>query len=143
MSDLAYGIHAVDVLLRRSPERIISLSVQSDRNDKRIQGLLALAQNQGVGVDRVSKADLDAAVAERHQGVVAIIKPRQGTAALTERDLTDFLASVSCPLVLVLQRLVDVSVPPCFFHKLEVFSTYHTKIDIHVFIRFPTYRSNL
>ena len=58
MTDLAYGIHAVDVLLRRSPERIISLSVQSDRNDKRIQGLLSLAQNQGVGVDRVSKAEI-------------------------------------------------------------------------------------
>jgi predicted RNA-binding protein with RPS1 domain len=68
VNDLAYGIHAVDVLLRRSPERIISLSVQSDRNDKRIQGLLALAQNQGVGVDRVSKADLDAAVAEAPSG---------------------------------------------------------------------------
>ena len=107
MTDLAYGIHAVDVLLRRSPERIISLSVQIDRNDKRIQGLLSLAQNQGVGVDRVSKADLDAAVAERHQGVMAIIKPRQGTNALTERDLTDFLAGVTCPLVLVLDGVTD------------------------------------
>jgi 23S rRNA (guanosine2251-2'-O)-methyltransferase len=44
---------------------------------------------------------------KRHQGVVAIIKPRQGTTALTERDLTDFLACVTCPLVLVLDGVTD------------------------------------
>lgn len=107
MSEIAYGIHAVDVLLRRSPERIISLSVQSDRNDKRIQGLLSLAQNQGVRVSRLSKADLDATVSERHQGVVALIKPRQGDAEVTERDLKGFLSDINCPLVLVLDGVTD------------------------------------
>ena len=62
MSTFAYGIHAVDGLLRRSPDRVINLSVQADRNDKRIQALLALAMNQGVGVTRSSKRDLDAMV---------------------------------------------------------------------------------
>lgn len=107
MSDIAYGIHAIDVLLRRSPERIISLSVQSDRNDKRIQGLLSLAQNQGVSVSRVTKAELDATVSERHQGVVALIKPRQGDAEVTERDLTQFLSDLDCPLILVLDGVTD------------------------------------
>ena len=107
MSEIAYGIHAVDVLLRRSPERIISLSVQSDRNDKRIQGLLSLAQNQGVSVTRVPKADLDAAVSERHQGVIALIKPRQDEAGVKERDLADFLNGIDCPLVLVLDGVTD------------------------------------
>ena len=107
MSDIAYGIHAIDVLLRRSPERIISLSVQSDRNDKRVQGLLSLAQNQGVSVSRVTKAELDATVSERHQGVVALIKPRQGDAEVTERDLTQFLSDLDCPLILVLDGVTD------------------------------------
>lgn len=107
MSDIAYGIHAIDVLLRRSPERIISLSVQSDRNDKRVQGLLSLAQNQGVSVSRVTKAELDATVSERHQGVVALIKPRQGDAEVTERDLTQFLSGLDCPLILVLDGVTD------------------------------------
>ena len=107
MSDIAYGIHAIDVLLRRSPERIISLSVQSDRNDKRVQGLLSLAQNQGVSVSRVTKAKLDATVSERHQGVVALIKPRQGDAEVTERDLTQFLSGLDCPLILVLDGVTD------------------------------------
>ena len=48
MSDIAFGIHAVDSLLRRAPQRILALFVQTDRNDKRIQSLLTLAKNQGV-----------------------------------------------------------------------------------------------
>lgn len=107
MSETAYGIHAVDVILRRSPERIISLSIQSDRNDKRIQGLLSLAQNQGVAVDRVSKADLDEMVSERHQGVVAVIKPRKADGGVSERDLSSYLKGIDCPLVLVLDGVTD------------------------------------
>ncbi len=107
MSETAYGIHAVDVILRRSPERIISLSIQSDRNDKRIQGLLSLAQNQGVAVDRVTKADLDEMVSERHQGVVAVIKPRQADGGIAERDLSSYLKGIDCPLVLVLDGVTD------------------------------------
>lgn len=107
MSETAYGIHAVDVILRRSPERIISLSIQSDRNDKRIQGLLSLAQNQGVAVDRVTKAALDEMVSERHQGVAAVIKPRQADGGVTERDLSSYLNGIDCPLVLVLDGVTD------------------------------------
>lgn len=107
MSETAYGIHAVDVILRRSPERIVALSIQSDRNDKRIQSLLYLAQNQGVAVDRVTKADLDQMVSERHQGVVAVIKPRQADGGVTERDLSSYLKGIDCPLVLVLDGVTD------------------------------------
>lgn len=107
MSDTAYGIHAVDVLLRRSPERIISLSIQSDRNDKRIQGLLSLAQNQGIAVERSSKAALDAMIAERHQGVVAVIKPLQGDGDIGEHELSGYLKGIDCPLVLVLDGVTD------------------------------------
>ncbi len=107
MSETAYGIHAVDVILRRSPERIISLSIQSDRNDKRIQGLVSLAQNQGVAIDRVAKANLDERVSERHQGVVAVIKPRQTDGGITERDLSSYLKGIDCPLVLVLDGVTD------------------------------------
>ena len=49
MSDIAFGIHAVDSLLRRAPQRF-SLFIQTDRNDKRIQSLLTLAKNQGVSL---------------------------------------------------------------------------------------------
>ena len=107
MSDIAFGIHAVDSLLRRAPQRVLSLFVQTDRNDNRIQSLLTLAKNQGVSVTRVPKSDLDTQVAERHQGVVAIIEPASSEANLSERDLVSYLSSVERPLVLVLDGVTD------------------------------------
>ena len=107
MSDITFGIHAVDSLLRRSPQRVLSLLIQADRNDKRIQSLLTLAKNQGVSVTRVPKSDLDTKVAERHQGVVAVIEPESSGAKLSERDLVSYLAGVERPLVLVLDGVTD------------------------------------
>ena len=107
MSDIAFGIHAVDSLLRRSPQRILSLFVQTDRNDKRIQSLLTLAKNQGVSVARVPKSDLDTQVAERHQGVVAVIEPPSSEANLSERDLVSYVSGVERPLLLVLDGVTD------------------------------------
>jgi 23S rRNA (guanosine2251-2'-O)-methyltransferase len=107
VSTFAYGIHAVDGLLRRFPDRVINLSVQADRNDKRIQALLALAMNQGVGVTRSSKRDLDAMVSERHQGVVATIEPLDVQVSMSEKELLVFLKARPQPLVLVLDGVTD------------------------------------
>ncbi len=107
MSEVAFGIHAINSLLRRSPDRILSLSIQVDRNDKRIQELVSLAQNQGVALARVPKAELDELTTERHQGVVAVIERIETTALLSERDLPSFLGAIACPLVLVLDGVTD------------------------------------
>ncbi|HBQ02627.1 MAG TPA: 23S rRNA (guanosine(2251)-2'-O)-methyltransferase RlmB [Halieaceae bacterium] len=107
MSEVAFGIHAINSLLRRSPDRILSLSIQVDRNDKRIQELVSLAQNQGVALARASKAELDELTTERHQGVVAVIERIETTALLSERDLPSFLGAIACPLVLVLDGVTD------------------------------------
>ena len=107
MSDIAFGIHAVDSLLRRAPQRILALFVQTDRNDKRIQSLLTLAKNQGVSVTRVPKSYLDTKVAERHQGVVAVIEPASSEGNLSERDLVAYVSGVERPLVLVLDGVTD------------------------------------
>ena len=107
MSDIAFGIHAVDSLLRRAPQRILVLFVQTDRNDKRIQSLLTLAKNQGVSVTRLPKSDLDTKVAERHQGVVAVIEPASSDANLSERDLVSYVSGLEQPLVLVLDGVTD------------------------------------
>ena len=107
MSEVAFGIHAVNSLLRRSPDRIVSLSIQVDRNDKRIQELVSLAQNQGVALARVPKAELDELTTERHQGVVAVIERIETTALFSERDLPSFLGAIACPLVLVLDGVTD------------------------------------
>ena len=107
MSEVAFGIHAINSRLRRSPDRILSLSIQVDRNDKRIKELVSLAQNQGVALARVPKAELDELTTERHQGVVAVIERIETTALLSERDLPSFLGAIACPLVLVLDGVTD------------------------------------
>ena len=107
MSEVAFGIHAINSLLRRSPDRILSLSIQVDRNDKRIQELVSLAQNQGIALARVPKAELDELTTERHQGVVAVIERIETAALLSERDLPSFLGAIACPLVLVLDGVTD------------------------------------
>ncbi len=66
-----YGIHAVDSLLRQNPKSVLRLWAQQGREDKRIGGLLALAQNQGVPVAREPRRVLDEMVKGRHQGIVA------------------------------------------------------------------------
>jgi 23S rRNA (guanosine2251-2'-O)-methyltransferase len=66
-----YGIHAVDSLLRRNPQSVELLSLQSGRRDKRIAALEQLARDQGVPVQWQPRAELDGLVRGRHQGAVA------------------------------------------------------------------------
>ena len=73
MSDTVFGYHAVESLIRREPGRIAALHVQTGRRDKRMQGLLTLARNQGVSISEAEKLDLDGRVSGRHQGVVAVL----------------------------------------------------------------------
>ena len=68
---LVYGIHAVDALLRRNPHTVDQVLLQDGRDDKRLKALLALAQNQGISVERVSREELGRLVEGRHQGAVA------------------------------------------------------------------------
>lgn len=75
-----YGIHAVDSLLRQNARSVQRLLLQAGRNDKRINGLLELAKNQGVAVVREPRAGLDKMVSGRHQGAVAQV---QGSAGIT------------------------------------------------------------
>lgn len=69
--DRVYGIHAVDGLLRRAPGSIRCLHLQTGGDDRRRQGLLELARNQGVEIRFHDRAVLDEMVQGRHQGAVA------------------------------------------------------------------------
>ena len=70
---LVFGIHAVDSLLRNKPQQVQRLWVQAGREDKRIKGLISLARDQGVKIEREPRQALDERVSGRHQGVVAEI----------------------------------------------------------------------
>ncbi len=102
-----YGFHAVESVLKREPKRVLQLWLQEDRRDKRIQAVESLAQNQGVGLQRVARSQLDGTVDGRHQGIVARVSTRELDLVLDEAGLDALLASVANPLLLVLDGVTD------------------------------------
>jgi 23S rRNA (guanosine2251-2'-O)-methyltransferase len=105
-SPVAYGIHAVRVLLSRQPGRVRRVLVAGGRDAGRLAEVRALAQQAGVQVASVEPAQLDRlAEGERHQGVVAEIVPRAGD---PETQLEEALeAAGPVPLLLVLDGVQD------------------------------------
>jgi 23S rRNA (guanosine2251-2'-O)-methyltransferase len=113
-AEYVYGIHAVDGLLRSNPRSVQRLWIQQGRQDKRINALLELAQNQGVPVARQSRKELEALVDGRHQGVVAEVLPEpqgvqsQGGNQWTQKRLLSHLDALQAPaLLLVLDGVTD------------------------------------
>ena len=110
MSDIVFGYHAVESLIRRESGRIATLHVQADRQDKRMHALLELARNQGVAVMPSDKADLDQRAPGRHQGVVAELRAgesREAAGMITESDLLECIAESAAPLLLILDGVTD------------------------------------
>ncbi|CAA0093245.1 23S rRNA (guanosine-2'-O-)-methyltransferase RlmB [Halioglobus japonicus] len=108
-----YGIHAVDSLLRQNAKAVQRLLLQAGRNDKRINGLMELAQNQGVAVDREPRAGLDKLVNGRHQGAIAQVQDSAGVADTASNlwDEAELLQAVDdksgAVLILVLDGVTD------------------------------------
>ena len=110
MADTVFGYHAVESLIRRAPRRVVAVHVQADRQDKRMQALCELSQNQGVSVVPCAKSELDALVVGRHQGVVAVLDAAVGGEAggmMSEADLVEHLSQVAVPLILILDGVTD------------------------------------
>ena len=103
---VAYGMHAVRVLLTRSPARVRRVLVASGRDAGRHAEIKELAQRAGVQVSGADEPLLDRlADGGRHQGVVAEITPRAGD---PETQLEEALeAAGDAPLLLVLDGVQD------------------------------------
>jgi len=103
---VAYGIHAVRVLLTRQPQRVRRVLLAGGRDAGRLAEIRALAQKAGVQVDAADDALLDKlAEGGRHQGAVAEVLPR---AEDPETQLEEALESTAgAPLLLVLDGVQD------------------------------------
>jgi len=103
---VACGIHAVRVLLLRSPARVRRVLTAGGRDAGRLGEIRALAERAGVPVSAADDALLDKlAEGVRHQGVVAEIVPRAGD---PETQLEEALeAAAGAPLLLVLDGVQD------------------------------------
>jgi 23S rRNA (guanosine2251-2'-O)-methyltransferase len=105
-NSVAYGTHAVRVLLTRSPARVRRVLLASGRDAGRHAEIKALAQRAGIQVSAADDSMLDRlAEGGRHQGVVAEIAPRAGD---PETQLEEALeAAGDAPLLLVLDGVQD------------------------------------
>ena len=110
MTELVFGYHATESLIRQRPGHIQTLMVQADRNDKRMQALNDLAHSQGVAITRCAKSDLDAVTSERHQGVIARLQQGasyEAAGQTSESDLMAMVVSAERPLLLILDGVTD------------------------------------
>jgi len=106
VSNVAYGVHAVRVLLTRSPARVRRVLVISGRDTGRHAEIRELAMQAGVQLSGADEPTLDRmAAGGRHQGVVAELEPR---AVDPETQLEEALeAAGEAPLLLVLDGVQD------------------------------------
>ena len=100
-----YGMHAVQAILNNPNREILQLFVSDNRQDKRIQAIIARANDRGVAIGNIKK--ISPSLAQQvHQGVVVKVKP---LADFQEGDIPWLLEQSSTqPLILVLDGITDV-----------------------------------
>jgi 23S rRNA (guanosine2251-2'-O)-methyltransferase len=102
---LIYGLHAVQSLLKRHPDRVLELRLTERRDDPRMRAIEALAREHGTKVVRVDAQELQQALGGvTHQGIAADIVP---LAPWSEDDLIGALTEARNPLVLALDGVQD------------------------------------
>ena len=106
---VTYGIHAVRILLTRSPRRLRRLLLLARRDDRRLGELRQLAERSGIPVATADEAELAALTHDgRHQGAVAVLAGDLTGATDPESRLEEALAAAAGPpLLLVLDGVQD------------------------------------
>lgn len=99
-SQYIFGLHAVESLLSKHPERVLRLCMAVERNDKKLEAIIQLARKQNIKIEQLSRPELDHLTDDaNHQGIVAFCtKPNN----LTEQDLPAFLENIEGPPFLLL-----------------------------------------
>ena len=104
MSDIVYGLHAVQSLLKHQSASITALFHDVKRQDQRLQGVLAEAEKAGISITPINKAELEAkAGSDKHQGIIAEISSIKSHPPL--EDLLDSLEEA--PFLLILDSVTD------------------------------------
>ena len=105
MSEMIYGIHAVQALLERAPERFQEVFILKGREDKRLMPLIHALEAQGVVIQLANRQFLDEkSEGAVHQGIIARVKPGR---QYQENDLPDLIAGLENPFFLILDGVTD------------------------------------
>ncbi|GAA4362608.1 23S rRNA (guanosine(2251)-2'-O)-methyltransferase RlmB [Kangiella marina] len=107
MSEIVYGLHAVEVLLKRNSEAVEVLYVQSNRHDQRAHKLVKLAQSKDIPISQKSREELDEMTDQRHQGVIALSRQSKQK-QFHEKHIPEILDAIDePPFVLILDGVTD------------------------------------
>jgi 23S rRNA (guanosine2251-2'-O)-methyltransferase len=102
-----YGFHAVTVRLKTTPDSVVEVHLDSQRRDARMRSFAERAQAAGAKVVDSDDARLGKLAGnERHQGVVALVKPLPARHSLDD-ILDEADPSKGPPLVLALDGVTD------------------------------------
>lgn len=100
-----YGMHALEAVMAREPERIIELFVLKGRDDDKLRAIINQARKFGISIQFCQRKALDDKVkGEQHQGIVAKAKPGKG---YDEKDLFEIVSQQEQPFLLVLDGVTD------------------------------------
>lgn len=107
--ELVFGIHAINEMMQRSPERFIELWLLKGRDDERILPIINMARKYGVAIQFLHRKTLDEkSGGYQHQGVIARVKPGK---QYTDADLEDIIEQATKtgqqPFILVLDGVTD------------------------------------
>lgn len=103
--EFVFGWHAVEAVLKREPERLQQVWIQTGRQDKRVKTITDTLEELGVRWAVVHRRELDERVGGVHQGVVAAVSESR---EWSEDDLlAQLAASDKPPFLLVLDGVTD------------------------------------
>ena len=98
MSEMIYGIHAVQALLERAPERFQEVFILKGREDKRLMPLIHALEAQGVVIQLANRQYLD----KKSEGAVHRHYRARESRQYQENDLPDLIAELDNPFFLIL-----------------------------------------
>ncbi|NUF27465.1 23S rRNA (guanosine(2251)-2'-O)-methyltransferase RlmB [Gilliamella sp. ESL0254] len=105
MSETVYGLHAIEALLARSPERIIEVFIIKGREDKRLIAVVRQLEQLGLPVKIANRQWLDEKSKNGvHQGILAMVKPSRG---YQENDIPLLMEQQPTPVILILDGVTD------------------------------------
>ncbi|MGK2960477.1 MAG: 23S rRNA (guanosine(2251)-2'-O)-methyltransferase RlmB [Candidatus Malihini olakiniferum] len=105
MSEIIYGIHAVNAMLGCDPQRFLEVFILKGRDDRRLQPVIAALEASDIMIRVATRQWLDNKVEGAvHQGIVALVKENH---QYQENNLPDLIASVAQPFLLILDRVTD------------------------------------
>jgi|TARA_Y100000589_G_scaffold323099_1_gene357120 23S rRNA (guanosine2251-2'-O)-methyltransferase len=103
--EYVFGWHAVEAILKREPERLQQVWIQSGRQDRRVRVITDALDDLGVRWQVVHRRELDDRVAGVHQGVVAAVSESR---EWSEGDLAALIEGLDRPpFLLVLDGVTD------------------------------------